>query len=159
MVVASATPIRAERVQAVDLPIIDLSSTDRSELSRLIVRASEEYGFFKVINHGVPEGIIANMEEESLNFFSKPVHEKQKSDPADPFGYGCKNIGFNGDIGEVEYLLFHANPLSIDQKSKSIAIADPVKFRYLNFNLIFILFYFIMYCSSCMKIRIYIYIR
>ncbi|KAL5782065.1 hypothetical protein ACOSP7_007094 [Xanthoceras sorbifolium] len=128
MVVASPTPIRSEKLQVIDLPIIDLS-LERSEVSRLIVRACEEYGFFKVINHGVPEHIIARMEEESLNFFGKPVAEKQQAGPATPFGYGCKTIGFTGDLGEVEYLLLHTNPLSIAQKSISISTTDSAKFR------------------------------
>ncbi|KAK2643660.1 hypothetical protein Ddye_018855 [Dipteronia dyeriana] len=116
-----------------DLPIINLSSSSsslqRSEVARLIVKACEEYGFFKVINHGVPDHIIAKMEEVSFNFFSKPVTEKQQ---ATPFGYGCKNIGFNGDSGEVEYLLFSTNPLFIAQAQSSNSISidnDPTKFR------------------------------
>ncbi|KAH9683960.1 Gibberellin 2-beta-dioxygenase 4 [Citrus sinensis] len=126
MVVASPNPVRNEKILAIDLPMIDLSA-DRSEVGKLIVRACEEYGFFKVINHGVPEGVIAEMEQESVNFFEKPLAEKQRAGPANPFGYGCKNIGFNGDMGEVEFLLLHTNPLSIAQRSKSIS-NDPSKF-------------------------------
>ncbi|KAK0608626.1 hypothetical protein LWI29_033559 [Acer saccharum] len=114
-----------------NLPIINLSSSplERSEVARLIVKACEEYGFFKVINHGVPNHIIAKMEEVSFNFFNKPVTEKQQ---ATPFGYGCKNIGFNGDTGEVEYLLFPTKTLSIAQAQTSNPISiddDPTKFR------------------------------
>ncbi|KAH9766313.1 Gibberellin 2-beta-dioxygenase 4 [Citrus sinensis] len=128
MVVASPNPVRNEKILAIDLPMIDLSA-DRSEVGKLIVRACEEYGFFKVINHGVPEGVIAEMEQESVNFFEKPLAEKQRAGPANPFGYGCKNIGFNGDMGEVEFLLLHTNPLSIAQRSKSIS-NDPSKFGF-----------------------------
>ncbi|KDP27967.1 hypothetical protein JCGZ_19047 [Jatropha curcas] len=131
MVVASPTPIRSEKIQAIELPIIDLSlannNNKRSELQNRIVRACEEFGFFKVINHGVSQETIAKMEQESLSFFAKPVPEKQLSGPANPFGYGCKNIGFNGDTGEVEYLLLNTHPLSIAQRSKTIS-NDPIKF-------------------------------
>ncbi|KAK9289131.1 hypothetical protein L1049_017604 [Liquidambar formosana] len=126
MVVASPTPIPNEKIQAVELPVIDLSSK-RSEAPKLIVKACEEYGFFMVINHGVPQDIIERMEEESFSFFAKPVSEKQRAGPANPFGYGCKNIGFKGDTGEVEYLLLNTNPLSISQRSKTIS-NDPEKF-------------------------------
>ncbi|XP_011019344.1 PREDICTED: gibberellin 2-beta-dioxygenase 2-like [Populus euphratica] len=126
MVVASPTKIHSEEVLAIELPTVDLSG-DRSMVSNLIVKACEEYGFFKVKNHGVPHDIIAKMEKESLNFFAKPFDEKQKVELAKPFGYGCKNIGFNGDIGEVEYLLLSTNPLSIAERSKTIS-NDPAKF-------------------------------
>ncbi|KAI8010466.1 Gibberellin 2-beta-dioxygenase 2 [Camellia lanceoleosa] len=126
MVVATPTPIRSEKIREVELPIIDLSA-ERSEVSKLIVKACEELGFFKVINHGVPEDVIARMEEESFLFFSKPGSEKQRAGPANPYGYGSKNIGFNGDTGEVEYLILNTNFLSISQRSKAIS-NDPIKF-------------------------------
>ncbi|GMP57193.1 hypothetical protein CsSME_00021378 [Camellia sinensis var. sinensis] len=128
MVVATPTPIRSEKIREVELPIIDLSA-ERSEVSKLIVKACEELGFFKVINHGVPEDVIARMEEESFLFFSKSGSEKQRAGPANPYGYGSKNIGFNGDTGEVEYLILNTNFLSISQRSKAIS-NDPIKFRY-----------------------------
>ncbi|KAH8489002.1 hypothetical protein H0E87_024585, partial [Populus deltoides] len=52
MVVPSPTPIRTKKTKALGIPTVDLS-LDNSSVSQLIVRACEEYGFFKVINHGV----------------------------------------------------------------------------------------------------------
>ncbi|XVF66066.1 hypothetical protein PTKIN_Ptkin10aG0004300 [Pterospermum kingtungense] len=126
MVVPSPNPIRSEKLQPIQLPVIDLSA-ERSEVSKLIVKACEEYGFFMVVNHGVAQHTIAQMEEQGLHFFTKPLSEKQKAGTSTPFGYGCKNIGFNGDIGEVEYLLFDTNPLSISQRSTTIS-NDPQQF-------------------------------
>ncbi|XP_070013982.1 gibberellin 2-beta-dioxygenase 2-like [Nicotiana sylvestris] len=116
-----------EKLRDIELPIIDLLG-ERSEVTKLIVKASKNIGFFKVINHGVPKHVIKAMEDESYRFFSKPASEKQRVGPANPYGYGCKNIGFNGDYGEVEYLFFHTNPLSISQTSKTIS-NDPTLFR------------------------------
>ncbi|KAJ8767475.1 hypothetical protein K2173_017519 [Erythroxylum novogranatense] len=126
MVVASRTPILSEKFQSIELPVIDMSAP-RSVASSLIIKACQDFGFFKVINHGVSQDIISKMEQESLDFFAKPLSEKLQAGPANPFGYGCKNIGFNGDVGEVEYLLFNTNPVSIDQKSKTIS-NEPEKF-------------------------------
>ena len=123
--VASSNPIGSEKLE---LPVIDLSGS-REKVAELIVKACQEYGFFKVINHGVSEDVIRKMEEESFNFFAKPASEKERAGPAKPLGYGCKNIGFNGDMGEVEYLLFNTKPLSISQISETIS-NDPTKFRY-----------------------------
>ncbi|GMI72177.1 Arabidopsis thaliana gibberellin 2-oxidase 4, ARABIDOPSIS THALIANA GIBBERELLIN 2-OXIDASE 6 [Hibiscus trionum] len=126
MVVASPNPIRSESVRVIELPVIDLSA-ERSKVSSLIVQACEQYGFFQVINHGISEDTIARMEQQGLSFFTKPVCEKQRAGPATPFGYGRKNIGFNGDVGEVEYLLLDTNPLSISQGSYSFS-NDPKMF-------------------------------
>lgn len=131
IVIASPTPLGTEKLRAMELPVVDLSG-ERSEVSKLIVKACEEYGFFKLVNHGVPENIIQKLEEQVLSFFALPVSEKQRAGPpgpADPLGYGCKNIGFNGDTGEVEYLTLNTNPLSIAHRSKTIS-NDPSNFRF-----------------------------
>ncbi|KAH6808575.1 gibberellin 2-oxidase 4 [Perilla frutescens var. frutescens] len=125
MVVISQKPtMKIEKIRDdIDLPIIDLS--DRSEASKQMVRACEEYGFFKVINHGVPQEIISQVEEEARRFFSKPGPEKQRAGPPNPFGYGCKNIGLKGDVGEVEYLILQTNSpfiISIDSNEFRCAV-------------------------------------
>ncbi|KAK4425988.1 Gibberellin 2-beta-dioxygenase 2 [Sesamum alatum] len=127
---ANANVLKMEKIRDdIQLPIIDLlsSKSNRSQVSKQIVKACEEYGFFKVINHGVPQEIITQMEEEAHNFFSKPGSEKERAGPANPYGYGCKNIGLKGDMGEVEYLLLQTNSPFIN--SKYYISQDPNKFR------------------------------
>lgn len=110
----------SQKIVAVDqdIPIIDMSQ-ERSRVSMQIVKACETLGFFKVVNHGVDQTTISRMEQESINFFVKPVHEKTSVKPANqPFRYGFRDIGLNGDSGEVEYLLFHTNdPAFLSQLS------------------------------------------
>ncbi|ONK69008.1 uncharacterized protein A4U43_C05F18320 [Asparagus officinalis] len=88
------------------VPVIDLS-TPGSDAA--IVRACEEFGFFKVTNHGVSKELMAKLEAEAVKFFSLPQFEKEKAGPPNPSGYGNKRIGPNGDVGWVEYLLFEIN--------------------------------------------------
>ncbi|KAL3505595.1 hypothetical protein ACH5RR_030977 [Cinchona calisaya] len=128
MVVARQSPVSSEKISATQLPIIDLME-ERSEVSKMVVKACETFGFFKLINHGVPEDVIAKMEEQSYQFFAKSSTEKEQAGPYNPYGYGCKNIGFNGDVGEVEYLMLDANPVSLISHDTYQTISnDPITF-------------------------------
>ncbi|THU70676.1 hypothetical protein C4D60_Mb08t27480 [Musa balbisiana] len=93
------------------IPVVDLSRPGAGEA---IVRACEDLGFFKLVNHGIPVELMQRLEAEAVKFFSLPQVEKEKSGPANPFGYGDKRIGVNGDVGWLEYLLFvvTSDPLS-----------------------------------------------
>ncbi|XP_060188173.1 gibberellin 2-beta-dioxygenase 1-like [Lycium barbarum] len=109
-----------------DIPVIDLSKPDSKNL---IVKACEEFGFFKVINHDVPIEFISKLESEAIKFFSFPLSEKLKTGPADPFGYGNKKIGQNGDIGWVEYILLSTNSEFNYLKFASILGVNPENIR------------------------------
>ncbi|KAK2407767.1 Gibberellin 2-beta-dioxygenase 1 [Trifolium repens] len=89
-----------------EIPLVDLSKPDAKNL---IVKACEEFGFFKVVNHSISMESISLLESEAVKFFSMPFNQKEKVGPANPFGYGNKKIGQNGDVGWVEYLLLTNN--------------------------------------------------
>ncbi|CAI0467568.1 unnamed protein product [Linum tenue] len=119
MVVASPPPLARtgeKKLLLPKLPTVDLSGP-RADVAQQIVKAAETVGFFKVTHHGVGPATVSRMAQESLGFFARPDHEKKRAGPADPFGYGCRNIGFNGDVGEVEYVLLNTHPGSIAQRS------------------------------------------
>ncbi|MCD7448100.1 Gibberellin 2-beta-dioxygenase 1 [Datura stramonium] len=99
------------------IPVIDLLAPDANTL---IIKACQELGFFKVVNHDVPIDNITKLESEALKFFNMSQIEKDKAGPANPFGYGNKRIGSNGDVGWVEYLLFTTNPELTHNKSITI---------------------------------------
>ncbi|KAL3508843.1 hypothetical protein ACH5RR_028244 [Cinchona calisaya] len=109
-----------------DVPLIDLSKPDSKHL---LVKACKEFGFFKVINHGVPTEFISKLESEAVKFFSLPMSEKEKAGPPDPFGYGNKQIGPNGDVGWVEYVLLTTNPELNYEKFESVFGVTPEKFQ------------------------------
>uniref|UniRef100_A0A5B6ZDZ3 gibberellin 2beta-dioxygenase n=1 Tax=Davidia involucrata TaxID=16924 RepID=A0A5B6ZDZ3_DAVIN len=107
------------------IPLIDLSKPDSK---RLLVEACEEFGFFKVINHGVPTEFITKLEREAIKFFSLPLTEKERAGPPNPIGYGNKSIGPNGDVGWVEYLLLTTHPEFNYQRFVSIFGENPERF-------------------------------
>ncbi|THU55962.1 hypothetical protein C4D60_Mb11t12220 [Musa balbisiana] len=101
MVIASVTAESNERIRTLEYPMVDLS-WKRGRAAELLVRACEEFGFVKVVNHGVPRSVIAKMEAEGARFFALPPCEKHKAGPPTPLGYGIRSIGFNGDMGELD---------------------------------------------------------
>ncbi|NP_001313161.1 gibberellin 2-beta-dioxygenase 1-like [Nicotiana tabacum] len=108
-----------------NVPLIDLSKPDSKNL---IVKACEEFGFFKVINHSVPTEFITKL-SEAIKFFSSPLSEKEKAGPPDPFGYGNKQIGCNGDSGWVEHILVSTNSEFNYYKFASILGVNPENIR------------------------------
>lgn len=112
MVVVSSSPALKKSAIFSGVPAISLSEPGSESL---LVRACEDLGFFKVTDHGIPMELIAKLEEEAMNFFSSSEAEKELSGRANPFGYGSKCIGSNGDVGWVEYLLMPvtSEPLSM----------------------------------------------
>ncbi|KAE8706515.1 Gibberellin 2-beta-dioxygenase 1 [Hibiscus syriacus] len=102
------------------IPMVDLSKPDSKHQ---IIKACEEFGFFKVINHGVPMELISRLESEATEFFSLPLCEKEKTGQPKPYGYGNKRIGPNGDVGWVEYLLLTTN------QDPNLATENPETFE------------------------------
>ncbi|KAL2930627.1 Gibberellin 2-beta-dioxygenase, partial [Bienertia sinuspersici] len=120
----SATPI---------IPTIDLNNPDANSL---LVKACKEFGFFKVVNHGISMQIMSQLEDEARKFFSLPQLQKESAGIPNPFGYGNKKIGQNGDVGWIEYLLLSTSSDYISQISLSIFPDNPDIFRHAIVNYI-----------------------
>ncbi|CAN1278349.1 Protein DMR6-LIKE OXYGENASE 2 [Linum perenne] len=71
-----------------EIPVIDLSSPAESLVSQ-IGDACEKWGFFQVINHGVPVELVQNMKRVAKEFFDLPMEDKKKvqRDEVHPMGY------------------------------------------------------------------------
>ncbi|KAL6845182.1 hypothetical protein ACP4OV_024677 [Aristida adscensionis] len=106
------------------VPVVDLSGPGAA---RAVVDACERFGFFKVINHGVPAATMDRAEAEAVRFFAQAQADKDRAGPASyPFGYGSKRIGLNGDMGWLEYLLLAVNSASLSDAS---AVPSSAEFR------------------------------
>ncbi|PIN13358.1 Iron/ascorbate family oxidoreductase [Handroanthus impetiginosus] len=76
-----------QTAKTVELPIIDLASSDRISTAQSIRQACIECGFFYLINHGVEENLLQKVFEGSKEFFSLPLEEKIKLARKDHRGY------------------------------------------------------------------------
>lgn len=82
-------------IEAENIPLIDLSSILNSgddipdSLIKEIGKACEEWGFFQVINHGVPAEILEKLQGLIKEFFDLPMEEKVRvrRDEDNPLGY------------------------------------------------------------------------
>uniref|UniRef100_A0A453PGY9 Fe2OG dioxygenase domain-containing protein n=2 Tax=Aegilops tauschii TaxID=37682 RepID=A0A453PGY9_AEGTS len=58
------------------LPVVDLGGDDDGRIAEEIIRAGREFGFFQVVNHGVPEEVMGAMMRAAEEFFGLPANEK-----------------------------------------------------------------------------------
>ncbi|XP_027361193.1 flavonol synthase/flavanone 3-hydroxylase-like [Abrus precatorius] len=80
---------KSKVVETGEIPIIDLSERSEKLLVSKIGDACEEWGFFQVINHGVPSELNRKVEFEAKKFFEKSLEEKKKvkRDEVNAMGY------------------------------------------------------------------------
>ncbi|OMO84038.1 Isopenicillin N synthase [Corchorus olitorius] len=100
------------------LPIIDfaeLQGPNRSQILNSLSSACQEYGFFQVVNHGIPIEVIKNMIDVSGRFFGMSYEERAKymtADMSSPVRYGTS---FNQTKDSVfswrDFLKLICNPL------------------------------------------------
>ncbi|CAA3011941.1 2-oxoglutarate-Fe(II) type oxidoreductase [Olea europaea subsp. europaea] len=97
--------------ESLQLPIIDLASSDRISTAHSISQACMEYGFFYLINHGVEEDLLHEVLEGNRNFFTLPIEEKMKLALKKNRGYSpvyAENLdpssSFKGDSKEFLYI-------------------------------------------------------
>lgn len=60
------------------IPIIDLSDPSSSLVVQKISHACEEYGFFQIVNHGVPEQVCNKMMTAITDLFNLPPEKRKE---------------------------------------------------------------------------------
>ncbi|KAE9586294.1 putative gibberellin 2-beta-dioxygenase [Lupinus albus] len=109
-------------VESYELPLIDLnpSHLKREELVKEITEASRDWGFFQVVNHGIPEEVLQNLKFEQKKVFQRPFSNKSQENflnlPVTCYRWGnpfAKNLRqttwsealhiFVHDIGKVDH--------------------------------------------------------
>nr|XP_043613663.1 feruloyl CoA ortho-hydroxylase F6H1-3-like [Erigeron canadensis] len=60
------------------IPVIDMSHWDDPNVAQAVCDAAQKWGFFQIVNHGVPIHVLEDAKDATHKFFSLPPHEKQK---------------------------------------------------------------------------------
>ena len=68
----------SEAMPGGSIPIIDMSNWDDLKMEELICDAAEKWGFFQIVNHGVPIQVLEKVQEATHRFFGLPAEEKNK---------------------------------------------------------------------------------
>ncbi|KAI4962616.1 hypothetical protein ZWY2020_028722 [Hordeum vulgare] len=91
------------------IPVVDLAvlvngdAWERAQAVRHLGRACQDWGFFMVTNHGVPETLQSAMMDACRELFSLPPEQKQEhldAGPMDPVRVGT---GFNSAVDGARY--------------------------------------------------------
>ncbi|XP_061366950.1 hyoscyamine 6-dioxygenase-like [Gastrolobium bilobum] len=74
------------------VPVIDLGGElchDNSTLTQQIMKASQEFGFFQLVNHGIPNKLLDDATQVAKEFFELPIEDKARLYSEDP-KQGCR---------------------------------------------------------------------
>ncbi|XP_051114197.1 protein DOWNY MILDEW RESISTANCE 6-like [Andrographis paniculata] len=111
----SERPNLSEVEECHNVPVVDMGCGDRSLIIKQIGDACRDYGFFQVINHGVPKEIVDSILEVARAFFSLSVEEKMMLYSDDPSKTMRLSTSFNVKKETVhnwrDYLRLHCYPL------------------------------------------------
>jgi isopenicillin N synthase-like dioxygenase len=116
------------------IPVIDVSSLSRpgadAELSDVVERISaacRDWGFFQVVDHGIPDELIERVWTEARSFFSLPREEKVAiaRTAENPRGYYDRELTKNvRDLKEVFDFGYLAHPDLPDDHLENRAAVD-----------------------------------
>ncbi|XP_024371460.1 gibberellin 20 oxidase 1-D [Physcomitrium patens] len=89
-----------------ELPVIDLSGLQggseatKLRLAKRIAAACSEWGFFQLINHGIPVAELDEVQMQTRRFFELPMEHKQRAmtletaNASNVYGYGLNTTGY-----------------------------------------------------------------
>jgi len=61
-----------------NIPVIDISNDDQSDIISQIGLACQDFGFFQVIGHGIDDAIFKALQQQSDLFFGQPTEFKHR---------------------------------------------------------------------------------
>ncbi|CAL9171432.1 unnamed protein product [Musa hybrid cultivar] len=116
-----------------EIPVIDLEDGDEGRVTRAIAEASQEWGIFQLVNHGIPGEVIRELQRVGREFFELPPEEKEKyaAAPGSLQGYGTKlQKDLEGKKAWVDFLFHNIwPPTLVDHRAWP---ENPVDYRKAN---------------------------
>ncbi|GMN20189.1 hypothetical protein TIFTF001_043027 [Ficus carica] len=82
------------------VPVVDLrgltteSSAKRKEIVERVREASEKWGFFQIVNHGIPKSVLEEMKYDVRWFYEQATEVKKESYARDP----TKTVMYNSNF-------------------------------------------------------------
>ncbi|KAG6732626.1 hypothetical protein I3842_01G187000 [Carya illinoinensis] len=82
-------------IPVIDLEGIEKDVTKRKEVVETVRDASETWGFFQVVNHGIPVGVLEEMKEGVRRFYEQDTEIKKEFYTRDPMKPVVYNTNFD----------------------------------------------------------------
>jgi len=115
-------------LEVTDYPTVDISpwihqdehtDDERSAVLDEILKHATDAGSFNITGHGVPSGLIADLERTSKNFFNLPLEEKQK------YTKGNNKAGYVGVLSESNAAIYDGASAAKDLREVYGSIYPP----------------------------------
>ncbi|KAL2633226.1 hypothetical protein R1flu_004705 [Riccia fluitans] len=127
---ANDEAVAKEEAQNLSIPVVDLAEIDgaseevRGKIARAMGKACEEWGFFQVINTGIPTTVMDDVNTSAREFFAFPVEQMEKATepPGKPLmGYGGRLSFLSSKVPWYEYLgEFHTPEPGVEALAKNV---------------------------------------
>ncbi|GMI98708.1 DMR6-LIKE OXYGENASE 1 [Hibiscus trionum] len=116
------------------IPVIDLGNAvgqNRTRIIQQILKASQEYGFFQVINHGIPEDVMDQSMDVFKEFFEMPAEDKAMLYSQDPEN-SCRLLTSSVNYGREKFHHWRDNlrhPCHLLEDCIKIWPQKPIRYR------------------------------
>ncbi|KAL0384429.1 UNVERIFIED_CONTAM: putative 2-oxoglutarate-dependent dioxygenase SLC1 [Sesamum radiatum] len=91
-----STASYSDSVPVIDFSLLASGTTDqRAKVLRDLDNACREWGFFVLVNHGIPDNLLKDIKEASLEYFELPEEDKRRYEAksaSDPINSGSGSV-------------------------------------------------------------------